>query len=154
MVDVHIVRAAPLTADGWKPFGQLVKEGDCIMELRSGEAFHLNVLHYEKAPLRCDHLNRHHRATQMLVPLAGKPALVVVAPARYDFSSVDHLEHVRAFVMDGTAGINLAIGVWHWGPYPIHDHVDLVNVQGAGFADDNEIAHLERDLGVVVETVL
>ena len=29
------------------------------------------------------------------------------------------------------------------------DHVDLVNVQGAGFADDNEVAHL-RDLGVVV----
>jgi hypothetical protein len=30
------------------------------------------------------------------------------------------------------------------------DHVDLVNVQGKGFADDNEVAHLSRDLGVVV----
>lgn len=154
MVDVHVVRAEPLTAEAWKPFGQLVKEGDCVMELRGGEVFHLNVLHYDRAPLRCDHLNRHHRATQMLVPLAGKPALVVVAPPDHDFSSVDHLRHVRAFVMDGTAGINLALGVWHWGPYPIHEHVDLVNVQGAGFADDNEIAYLERDLGVVVETVL
>ena len=30
------------------------------------------------------------------------------------------------------------------------DHVDLVNVQGAGFLHDNEVAHLERDLGVTV----
>ena len=48
-----------------------------------------------------------------------------------------------AFVCDGTAGINLALGTWHWGPYPLMDHVDLVNVQGKGFADDNEVAHLE-----------
>jgi ureidoglycolate hydrolase len=61
---------------------------------------------------------------------------------------------VRAFVCDGSAGVNLALGTWHWGPYPITDYVDLVNVQGKGFADDNEIAHLQRDLGVVVEVVL
>ena len=51
-------------------------------------------------------------------------------------------------------GVNLALGTWHWGPYPLTDHVDLVNVQGEGFADDNEVAHLERDLGVIVEVVL
>lgn len=124
------------------------------MELRDGEVFHLNVLHYDRRPLRCDHLNRHHKATQALVALAGKPTLLVVAPAAYDFSIPDHLAHIRAFVCDGTAGVNLGLGTWHWGPYPLHDHVDLVNVQGANFASDNEIAYLERDLGVVVETTL
>ncbi len=34
------------------------------------------------------------------------------------------------------------------------DHVDLVNVQGAGFLNDNEVAYLERDLGVVVNVQL
>ncbi len=76
--------------------------------------------------------------------------LVVVAPSDADLSTRDHLRWVRAFVCDGTAGINLALGTWHWGPYPLMDHVDLVNVQGRGFADDNEVAHLARDLGVVV----
>jgi len=152
----YVVRAEPLTADAFAPFGQLVKEGDMVMELRDGEEFHLNVLHYDRAdhPLQCDHLNRHHKATQALVALAGKPTLVVVAPKSYDFSTADHLEHVRAFICDGTAGINLALGTWHWGPYPLHDEVDLVNVQGKGFANDNEIAHLQRDLGVLVEVVL
>ena len=150
----YTVRAEPLTADAFAPFGQLVKEGDMVMELRGDEVFHLNVLHYDRGELRCDHLNRHHRATQMLVALAGKPTLLVVAPKEFDFSSEDHLSSVRAFICDGTAGVNLALGTWHWGPYPIHDEVDLVNVQGKNFATDNEIAYLERDLGVVVEVVL
>jgi hypothetical protein len=57
-------------------------------------------------------------------------------------------------VCDGTAGVNLAIGTWHWGPYPIMDHVDLVNVQGKYFETDNEIAYLERDHAVVFTVVL
>src|SRR5579872_963275 len=154
MATTHTVRAEALTESAFAPFGQVIARGDMVMELRGGEVFHLNVLHYDRQPLLCDHLNRHHKATQCLVALAGKPTLLVVASGEYDFSTRDHVDHVRAFVCDGTAGVNLALGTWHWGPYPLTDHVDLVNVQGKGFADDNEIAYLERDLGVVVETVL
>ena len=154
MATTYTVRAEPLSAAAFAPFGQVIAAGDAVMELRGGEVFHLNVLHYDRKPLRCDHLNRHHKATQALVALAGKPTLLVVAPAAYDFSTTEHLPHVRGFICDGTAGVNLALGTWHWGPYPISDHVDLVNVQGRGFADDNEVAYLERDLGTVVEVVL
>src|SRR5579864_5753574 len=143
----YTVRAEPLTEAGFAPFGQVIARGDMVMELRGDEVFHLNVLHYDRRPLRCDHLNRHHKATQALVALAGKPTLLVVAALEHDFSTADHLDHVRAFVCDGSAGVNLSLGTWHWGPYPLTDHVDLVNVQGAGFADDNEVAYLERDLG-------
>ena len=154
MTESFVVQAEPLTAEEFEPFGQVIATGDMVMELREGEQFTLNVLAYDRHRLVCDHLNRHHRATQALVALAGRPTLVVVAPAALDFSTRDHLASVRAFVCDGTAGINLALSTWHWGPYPLMDHVDLVNVQGAGFLDDNEVAHLERDLGVVVTVVL
>lgn len=150
----HTVRAEPLTEEGFSPFGQVIARGDMVMELRGEEVFHLNVLHYERKPLRCDHLNRHHRATQALVALGGKPTLLVVAAGEFDFSTADHVQHVHAFVCDGSAGVNLALRTWHWGPYPLTDHVDLVNVQGKFFDTDNEVAHLERDLGVVVEVVL
>jgi ureidoglycolate lyase len=152
--ETYAVVAEPLTAEGFAPFGQVIARGDMVMELRDGEVFHLNVLSYDRRPLVCDHLNRHHRATQALVALAGRPTLVVVAPKAYDFATRDDLAHVRAFVCDGTAGINLGLGTWHWGPYPLMDHVDLVNVQGQNFADDNEVAHLERDLDVVVAVSL
>lgn len=154
MPDTFTVQAEPLTAEAFAPFGQVISTGEMVMELRDDERFHLNVLSYDRHPLVCDHLNRHHRATQALVALAGRPTLVVVAPPDLDFSTRDHLSSVRAFVCDGTAGINIALSTWHWGPYPLMDHVDLVNVQGAGFANDNEVAHLERDLDVVVTVTL
>jgi ureidoglycolate lyase len=152
--DSFVVTAEPLTGDAFAPFGQVVATGDMVMELRDGEAFALNVLSYDRQPLVVDHLNRHHKATQMLVALAGKPTLLVVAPKDFDFSTRDHLSSVRAFICDGSAGVNLALATWHWGPYPLMDHVDLVNVQGAGFLNDNEVAYLERDLGVVVTVSL
>ena len=155
----HVVRAEPLTATAFAPFGQvLASERDgtatSTIELREGEVFALNILSYERRPLRCDHLNAHHRATQALVALSGKPTVLAVAPAGTVFDSRDALAAVRAFICDGHAAVNLALGTWHWGPYPVSDRVDLLNLQGAGFADDNEIAHLERDLGVVVEILL
>jgi len=157
-VRTYTIRAEPLSRKGFEPFGQVIDAGesgdDMQMELRGEEVFHLNVLSYDRRPLVCDHLNRHHRATQALVALGGRPTLVVVAPGEYDFATDAHLEHVRAFVCDGTAGINLALRTWHWGPYPLMDRVDLVNVQGKFFDTDNEVAYLERDLGVVVEVVL
>lgn len=154
MPDTFTVVAEPLRAAAFAPFGQVIDTGDMTMELRDGEQFHLNVLSYDRYPLVCDRLNRHHKATQALVALAGRPTLVVVAPSSLDFSTREHLDSVRAFMCDGTAGINLALGTWHWGPAPLMDHVDLVNVQGAGFAHDNEVAYVERDLDVVVTVTL
>jgi ureidoglycolate lyase len=155
MVDVVHVRAEPLTPEAFAPFGQvLAREPDeAVIGVRDGEEFTLNILSYRHRGLRVDHLNAHHRATQALFPM-GRSALFVVAPPGVTFGERSDLDTIRAFVLDGTAGVNLTYGTWHWGPYPIGDEVDLVNLQGRGFADDNEVAHLERDLGVVVEVVL
>jgi ureidoglycolate lyase len=152
--DTFTVTAEPLTREAFAPYGQVIDTGDMTMELRGGEQFALNVLSYDRYPLVCDHLNRHHKATQALVALGGKPTLIVVAAKEFDFTTRDHLQHVRAFICDGTAGVNLALSTWHWGPAPLMEHVDLVNVQGAGFLNDNEVAYLERDLNVVVNVQL
>ena len=151
---LRFVRAEPLREEAFAPFGQVIRRGEQLMELRDGEEFALNVLHYEHRPLRCDHLNRHHRATQALIPLGGRPALVVVAAAHLDFGRVEHLESIRAFILDGTAGINLSLATWHWGPYPLMDEVDLVNVQGRGFEDDNEVADLRAAFDTFVDVLL
>ncbi len=151
---VRVVAAEPLSSAAWAPFGQVIGQDDCVLELREGAAFHLDVLTYQWRPLRCDHLNRHHTATQALIPLGGAPAVIIVAPAQVDFTAGDHLDSVRAFVISGDRAINLAIATWHWGPYPLGPEVHLANVQGRDVADDNEVAHLARDLGTVIEVGL
>jgi ureidoglycolate hydrolase len=157
---IHVVEASIATPESFAPFGQLLaaEPHEATIAVRDGEEWVLNVLSYDHRPLVCDHLNAHHKATQMLVPLNKQPALVVVAPASTEFAGpdtlVDDLATVRAFVLDGSAAVNLAHGTWHWGPYPTGEHVDLLNLQGRGFASDNAVAHLERDLGVVVRVQL
>jgi ureidoglycolate lyase len=151
----HVVRAQALTSEGFAPFGQVVGRDEVVLELRGDETFHLDVLSYDRKPLEFTVLNRHHHATQALVALNGKPTVVLVGPKELAFDDEADLEHLRAFLCDGSAGINLALGTWHAGPYPLTDHVDLVNVQGRNvLADDVEEAHLGRDLGVTVTIAL
>jgi len=153
---IMTVTAEPLTAAGWQPFGQVIGgpgqgSAACVLELREQAVFNLDVLSYTWHPLRCDLLNRHHTATQALIPLDGAPAVVVVAPREVDFSEPAHLETIRAFTISGSQGINLAIGTWHWGPYPLGPEVHLANFQARDVTNDNEIAYLERELHTVVE---
>jgi ureidoglycolate hydrolase len=147
---LRVVVAEPLTSEGWRPFGQVIGRDECALELRDGAVFNLDVLSYAWRPLRCDHLNRHHTATQALIPLGGAPAVVVVAPGELDFSDPSHLAAIRAFTISGDVGINLAIATWHWGPYPLGPEVHLANVQARDVTNDNEVAHLERDLQTVI----
>ena len=149
------MRAEPLTPEGFRPFGQVIGLDDVRIELKNDEVFHLDIISYDRKPIRAAVLNRHHNATQSLVALNAKPTVIIVGPPDVDFSSEDHLDALRAFLCDGSTGINLALRTWHEGPFPIGAHVDLVNVQGKHVLEnDNEVAYLERDLGVVVEVAL
>jgi ureidoglycolate lyase len=149
------LKAEPLTAEAFAPFGQVIGVDDVQIEARDGEVLHLDIISYDRKPIRADHLNRHYKATQALVALAGRPTVIIVGPPEVDMSKAEHLDALRAFICDGTLGINLGLRTWHEGPFPLGDHVDLVNVQGKNVIEsDNEVAYLERDLGVVVEVAL
>lgn len=149
------LKAEPLTSEAFRPFGQVIGVDDIHIEAREDEVLHLDIISYDRKEIRVDHLNRHHKATQALVALDAKPTVIVVGPSDVDFSSPEHLDSLKAFLCDGSLGINLAIGTWHEGPFPLGPHVDLVNVQGKFVIEsDNEVAYIERDLGVVVEVAL
>jgi ureidoglycolate lyase len=151
----YTVRAEPLTAEAFRPFGQVIGIDEVRIELRDGEEFHLDIISYDRKPIRAAVLNRHHQATQALVALDAKPTVIIVAPSDVAFTDQDDLSALRAFVCDGSLGINLALGTWHQGPFPLGPHVDLVNVQGRHVLErDNEVAYLERDLGAVVDVAL
>lgn len=150
---IHQVRAVPLSPGRWAPYGQVIGRDECTLELRDGAVFHLDVLSYAWRELHCDHLNRHHTATQALIPLGGAPAVVVVAPPSSTFATAADLDTIEAFVISGDVGINLAIATWHWGPYPLGPEVHLANVQARDVANDNEVADLAA-LGAVVEVAL
>ena len=85
-------------------------------------------------------------------PEDDAPARPVVAPAEVTMRAADDVAQVRAFVLEVQEPIVLHRGTWHWGPYPIGaDSVELFNVQGLRYAEDNAMVDLaERVLAVEV----
>jgi ureidoglycolate hydrolase len=113
----------------------------------------LDEIEVHDGKLRCELVNRHDTHTQTLMPMSGD-ALVVVAPPDVDFSELAHFATVRAFALPRHTCVHLHRGTWHWGPYPVGAHeVQIFNIQGRGYPNDNGIAWLTRDHGVVYEVV-
>jgi ureidoglycolate hydrolase len=158
--------AERVSATAFAPFGEVpVEDGDPADPVRlefTRADPHFNFIvhtydeidHTADGAAVCDHLNRHDTATQTLCPLTGD-AVLVVAPAAVDFSDAAHLDTVRAFVLHPHEAVNLALGTWHWGPFPIvPGSVRIANVQGRGYPTDNGVADLAGALSTVLEVVV
>ena len=159
-------RAGALTAEAFAPFGWLPvadtdpRDGDARLHFEWADP-HLNVIAH--APDEVDHapsgdplcaiLYRHATHTQALMSL-NVDAVVAVAPADATFESAQDLDLVRAFRVAPLAAFVLHRGTWHWGPFPLGtEAVQLLNVQGLGYARDNASVSLPERTGSVLEVV-
>jgi ureidoglycolate hydrolase len=167
MAQVRMVRvnAQPLTADAWAPFGWLpvadTDPADGAHTLRFEWADpHLNVIAHTFDEVEhtdggavCGVMFRHATHTQALTPL-NVDAVMAVAPAALDFSDAAHLDAIRAFALHPQDTLVLHQGTWHWGPFPVgHEPVQLLNVQGLRYTEDNDSVVLAERTGAVLEVV-
>ncbi|HLI73471.1 MAG TPA: ureidoglycolate lyase [Acidimicrobiales bacterium] len=149
------VVAQRLAADAWAPFGWIpvadtdAADGAQRLEFEWQDA-HVNVISHapdevERAGdgLRCDRLYRHLTHTQVLMALNG-PSVIAVAPPGSDLTAPGGTDAVRAFRLEPFESLVLHRGTWHWGPFPLgSEPVRLFNVQGFGYARDNESVDLK-----------
>ena len=160
-----VVEAAPLTPDAWAPFGWIPAEDTdprdqtLTYEFALGDV-HVNVIshaydevpHTDRGP-RCEVMYRHDTHNQTLMPL-NVESVVAVAPAAVDFSDPADLESVRVFRLHPLDRLTLHRGTWHWGPFPVGTpSVELFNIQGLRYREDNERADLGR-LGSPVDVLV
>lgn len=145
------LKAEPLTAEAFAPYGAVLGQGP-------GEALHVDLGEFEvnawihgeidvsggKVELQYftltvrdmefSFLERHVLETQSFIPVGGVPCIFpVAAPTAGD--GPDHCpepEDVRAFLFDGTAGVRLHKGTWHWVPFPLNGSASYLNMTRAG----------------------
>ncbi len=153
--DVHALRATRLTAEEWAPFGWLPvrdtdpADGQSRLEFAWNDV-HLNLIaHFtDEVPhtddgLICQMLFRHVTHTQAIMVLDNDALMVVAAPGAR-ITSADDLGALRAFHLKAQDAFVLHQGTWHWGPFPLTtDTVNLYNVQGLRYAEDNECCDLQ-----------
>lgn len=159
------VKAEPLSASGWAPFGWLPVEdtdpSDRIHQLEfEWQDAHVNVITHRSSEvvqhdglIHCAEMYRHDTHTQALLVLDA-PAVVAVAPASTRFNGALDVSSIRAFTIQPLDSVVLHRGTWHWGPFPVRgDAVRLFNVQGYRYLEDNERVSLD-DLGLDVDVEL
>jgi ureidoglycolate hydrolase len=147
------IKAEPLTAEAYRPFGQVIGLEKVQMKIVN-DRFRMSIINMQYQPFRITHLNRHIKSTQALVPLAGKACLVVVAPPTVNMDSPEDLKQVKAFINDGSCGINIDLGTWHMALLPLGPEVSMVNIQGEHSGEDTEERNFEEQFDTVIEVVL
>lgn len=128
----HItVQIEPLNLENFAEFGE-------VISCTGHDFFHINDAHTERyhalvqtetdpagqigisifrniktttLPLQIEMLERHPIGSQAFIPMQGQKFLIVVAPSLN--AEQPDLDKIRAFMSDGTQGVNYRAGTWH-----------------------------------------
>ena len=125
------IKAEPLTAEAFAPFGKLVDASRHTLRCQPGEyTARLHAL--ERAQPSVKRVNRHSDHEQLVVPISGHKLLITVATEDL---------RLRAFVNDGTQAWTFGVNVWHNAPRGLDaDDAAVINVQGSQFTAHTEYA--------------
>ena len=89
--------------------------------------------------------------------LNGARSVIAVAPP-YDAddpAAVPKLDEVRAFVLDGSMGVNLHPGTWHWTPFPLDVRSDfIILVRESVAEDDLNFIDLEKRMDTRIQIAM
>jgi len=153
MPKVLQIKAELLTAETYRPFGQVIGVDTVQMKIVN-DRFRMGIITMTYQSFRISHLNRHIKSTQALIPLGGQACLVVVAPPTVNLDSPEDLKQVKAFINDGSCGINLDLGTWHMALLPLGPKMTMVNIQGEHSGEDTEERSFPEKFDTVIEVVL
>jgi ureidoglycolate lyase len=158
----HVLRIEPLTAEAFKPFGEVIEAGaaaphytinegyaeryNALARIDAGLDGGLPILSIFRAvprvlPFRLSLIERHRLGSQAFVPMAAQRFLVVVAEA----GPLPHIDQLRCFMATAGQGVNYSRGTWHHPLLAIDAGGDflVIDRSGPGAAQDCE----ERSLG-------
>ena len=142
------IRALPLTAERFAPFGDVIEASAGrqrpmnsarferfadLADVDAGDDGHpsISIARCRTAtqmPYRIDMLERHPLASQAFVPLTEFVFVVAVAPA----DEAAELDALQAFVTNGRQGVNYRPGVWHMPMIALQAGQEFLIVDRAG----------------------
>ena len=162
--------AQPLTRTAFASFGDVIQRDgaehfsvnagsmDRFHELAQVEVDHgaggrpvisiFRALEAASFPLQLNLMERHPLGSQAFVPLGGQRFVVVVAPAE----SAPGPDDLRAFLTDGTQGVNYRHGVWHMPLVAFEKGQEFLVVDRAGPGGNYEEIQLPETVTVVAGT--
>jgi len=103
----------------------------------------------------CNKIERHLESSETIIPMHGQSIMIVGLSKNSNPEEQLDLNTINAFYLDGTRGINLKPGVWHWIPYPLSDEASFILVRGDETnKKDCEIIDLKEKMNLELLIVL
>ena len=141
-INNKIIKAEPLTIDGFKPYGDVIhtcnaekvyniNEGNtqrfhnlADIDVSTGDGYSLvNIFRSSplKHPIKIKMMERHPKSSQAFYPLSDNPYLVVVAKAgEFDINTL------KVFIAQSNQGVNYHKGTWHHYSLALNDVSDFL----------------------------
>ena len=91
------------------------------------------------------YFERHPETAESFILIKGE-CIFVMAPCSADKAKPE-AEKIRAFYMNGSLGVTLPAGNWHWPPIPIGKQVKLLLIRKGTNSDPCDIVEL-REIGL------
>ena len=146
---VQQISAISITAESFRPFGQLIvpQPGDVAFNLQdaqlqlAGGIPRFYIMALPQRGRRFHTITRHGGCTQCLGALAGQTWFLGVAPP--NAAPQPNSEDITVFKIPGNCFVKLEVGTWHAGPYFDADTVNFYNLE---LSDTNVVDHTTCDL--------
>ena len=148
-MSVTSIPAIPITAEDFRPFGQMIvpqpddvpfNAQDAQLNLQNGiPRFYIMQLHQRGR--RFHAITRHGGCTQCLGSLEGRTWFLGVAPP--SDAPQPRPEDIVVFEIPGDRFVKLEVGTWHAGPYFDDEMVNFYNLE---LSDTNVVDHTTCDL--------
>ncbi len=79
-----------------------------------------------------DSMERHMKITEVFIPLEGVSIFPIAPPSSVDDPEAGvPLDELEAFLLDGSKGIVMKKGTWHWPPFPLTETATFAVILGA-----------------------
>jgi ureidoglycolate lyase len=136
MPGIERINVQGLTREAYEPFGWVLgarpfsEDRDCYSDSEQAIAWHGHNFdageagvvefvwaHYKWCGFSLLRLECHRLTQQAIIPVTGDPIVQVVSPPPIDPMAPDlspDLDRIMAFLLDGTKGVCMRRGCWHW----------------------------------------
>jgi len=133
-----------LTKEDFEPFGTIVEPPstkptisnrsldfwEALTEL-DVEKPQVSFLVVKKRDFSLDKIERHVKLTEVFIPLEGTSVFPLAPPKDVeDPKAKVPLGELVAFLLDGSKGVVMKKGTWHWAPFPITEKATFAVLLG------------------------
>jgi len=157
------LRVKSLEKKYFEPFGTLIElpEGEPAISDSSldywGRLADLDIerpqvsfLVVKKRDFLLEKMERHVRITEVFIPLEGISAFPIAPPKDVDDPEARvPSNEIEVFLLDGSKGIVLKKGTWHWPPFPVTEKATFAVILGADTVEkDLDIKNVEPPIRI------